>query len=572
MRRSLSETTPAPDVVAPPVNQPARLNLLLVVLGVAALLTLGRMWTPRPPASASVAARPEAPRVAPAPGRTEAKPAAPAAESVAALRPEALALLAELERWLARDDVRKNEAVFTFKNDAALQRFLARAGQAGLDVLGTIEALRTVRVGYRDPGALRRELSQNAADYEAAAGNGLVTIPRPPGRQERDAVEPVPFGNRTLDFLGAAALDRSQWGRGTLVAVLDTGVAPDATFGLGRLRSLDIGLGAAPGAGVDDGHGTAVAALVGGSARDAGGVAPAANLLSIRVTDASGTSDIFTLAHAIVAAVDAGARVVNISLGGYSTSAALDGAIGYATQRGALIVAAAGNDQAAQLAWPAADARVLSVGAIDAAEQQVRFSNSGAQLQLTAPGYGVQTAWLDGQRASVNGTSVSAPLVTGAVAAMMSQNPSLTPQQAAQLLLLSANDGGAPGADPVYGHGMLNLGWAMNRANPAYVDTAVSSHSYDAARNQMQFVVQNRSGRIVSGLALDLTVAGGATTQAVPSLAPGESYIARLPVDQTALRTTGALTFTSQLNNPAGVTDAVPANNRRASVLSPPRP
>src|SRR6185295_11172621 len=102
----------------------------------------------------------------------------------------------------------------------------------------------------------------------------------------------------------------------------------------------------------------------------------------------------------------------------------------YAGNRGAVIVAAAGNDQAAQLAWPAADPRVVSVGAIDAAEQQVSFSNSGPQLQITAPGYGVQTAWLNGQRASVDGTSVSSPLVAGAIAAVMSQSPGLSPQQA----------------------------------------------------------------------------------------------------------------------------------------------
>src|SRR5204863_541770 len=118
-----------------------------------------------------------------------------------------------------------------------------------------------------------------------------------------------------------------------------------------------------PGSGREDGHGTSVAALAAGSARDAPGVSPGANILSIRVTDANGTSDLFTISQAILAAVDAGAKIINISLGGYSTGPVLDSAIAYATKQGALIVAAAGNDQAAQLAWPAADSRVVSVGA-----------------------------------------------------------------------------------------------------------------------------------------------------------------------------------------------------------------
>jgi hypothetical protein len=293
----------------------------------------------------------------------------------------------------------------------------------------------------------------------------------------------------------------------------------------------------------------------------------------VRVTDASGVSDLFTIAQGIVAAVDAGARLINISLGGYSTGSVLDAAIGYATQRGALIIAAAGNDQAAQLAWPAADPRVVSVGAIDRAEQQVSFSNSGAQLSLTAPGYGVQTAWLDGRRVTIDGTSASAPLVAGAIATVMTLNPALTPRQAADLLARTANDAGAPGPDAAFGQGIVNLATALNASNPAYIDTAVSSHHFDAPSGQMQIVVQNRSGRTVSGLSL--TVAAGnalANNTTLPPLAPGETHVVRAPVDATALRNAGSITFATRLTTPAGLVDQVPANNSRTSVLTAPKP
>lgn len=465
---------------------------------------------------------------------------------------------------------RPNEAVLTFKDAAALERFVERAARSGLSILGRSDALRSVRVRYDSLAGLDADLSAHPDDYAAATPNDYFGIPQPPAKQDRAELDQVPFRNDTLAYLGASG-DRSAWGRGVTIAVLDTGVASDPTFGTGRLQTLDIGLGRAPGSGPDDGHGTSVAALAAGAASDAAGVAAAANLLSIRVTDASGLSDLFTISQAIVAATDAGAKIINISLGGYATGPALDAAIAYATQKGAILVAAAGNDQAGQLAWPAADPRVLSVGAIDRAEQQVIFSNSSASLQLTAPGYGVQTAWLDSQRAYVDGTSAAAPLVSGALAAVLSQNPSLTAQQAADILLATASDGGAPGADDAYGRGILNVGWAMNRQNPGYVDTAVASHFYDPATNQMQFTLQNRSGRSVTGLSLSVTSGTTTIPQTVPSLAPGETYVARVPVSDTTLRTVGSLTFATQLNNPLGVTDQVPANNRKTTTLSAPR-
>ena len=499
-------------------------------------------------------------------------PPSPAAASRTAAPPSdpfSTALLASLHRLLDHGtDARAHEALLSFKDADAYRRFLARAQAAGLTVLGELPGLRRLRVRYDSFDALRADLAQNAADFAAVEPNALVRIPSgpsTPAKEDRADLTQVPFGNTALPFLGVPS-DHLTWGKGVTIAILDTGVLPDATFGSGRIRTLDIGLGTVAGRGDDDGHGTAVAALAAGAAPDAPGVAPAASLLR--------TSDTFTIARALVAAVDAGAKIINVSLGGYSTSSALDAALAYATDRGAVIVAAAGNDQAAQLAWPAADPRVISVGAVDRAGQQVTFSNSGPSLSLTAPGYGVQTAWQDGQRVTVDGTSASAPLVSGAIAAVLSQNPALTPQTAAQRLVATASDAGAPGTDAAYGHGILNVDWAVNRTNPAHFDPAIASHYFDAANNQMQFVVQNRSGASVAGLTLSITTTGAtAPTRilSVPSLAAGESYLASVPVDSAALQANGSLTYTTLLTTPPGLTDAAPANNRRTSTLAAPK-
>jgi hypothetical protein len=510
----------------------------------------------RPASAAPVVSRPAAP----------VPPRAPDSFSDPAVR-KLITALAEL---LIRSDVRPDEAVLSFKDDAALARFLERAQKAGMTVLDRLDSLHTVRVHYGDIGDFQNELAQNAADYADLSGNYLFSVPQIPAKENRTPVDEIPFGNNALPFIGATG-DRTQWGRGVTIAILDTGVGSDATFGAGRLSAIDIGYGIAPGKATDDGHGTSVASLAAGMATDAPGVAPAANLLSIRVTDPNSTSDIFAISRAIVTAVDSGARVINVSLGGYGTNLALQNAIGYANDHGAVIVAAAGNDQAAQLAWPAADTRVVSVGAVDRSGQQVSFSNSGPQLQLTAPGYGVQTAWLNGDRASVDGTSASAPIVSGAIAALMSQNPSLAAGDAAALLDKTANDAGAPGADPAYGNGILNLGWAMNANNPAYIDTAVSSHYYDAANGQMEFVVQNRSGQAVTGLTFVLNSGSTNANFPIENLPPGGTKVISVPVDASQLNTAGQIRFSTTLINPAGVMDQVPSNNRRSSVLTAPK-
>lgn len=534
----------------------------LVALGVGMMcaVALLRLWT----RNRADLRRNQAVRTAPA-GEING---APAAAGVDALTQS---LLTTLQGLLTRSDARPREAVLSFKDEAAYRRFLDRAAKSGLSVVGQIDRFLSVRVRYDTFASLREDLLQHTGDFEGLSANYLMAIPGPPTKEDRAAFNAVPFRNQALEFLGVDPRSPAyaRWGQGVTIAVLDTGVAPDATFGTSRLRAIDIGLGTTAGTGGEDGHGTAVASLAVGATPDAPGVAPAANLLSIRVTDANGASDLFTVAQAILAATDAGAKVINISLGGYATSTTLDAAITYATAHGAVIVAAAGNDQASQLTWPAADPRVVSVGAIDANEQQLNFSNSGAQLQITAPGYGVQTAWLEGQRAYVDGTSISAPLVAGAIAAVLSESPALTPGQAWEAIRQTTSDAGAPGADPDFGHGVLNLGWAMNRNDLTRVDTAISSHYYDAATRELNVVVQNRSAVAVTGLNLLIDVAGKNTTQPIPPLAPGASHIVAVPADADTLPTGASQPISSELKNPPGIVDAVPANNRKTSVLAP---
>jgi hypothetical protein len=151
----------------------------------------------------------------------------------------------------------------------------------------------------------------------------------------------------------------------------------------------------------------------------------------------------------------------------------------------------------------------------------------------------------------------------------MSTNPGMSATQAAQVLQQYASDGGAPGTDPNYGNGVVNLGWAMNRNNPLYVDTAISSHYYDTTTSQMEFVIQNRSGQGIGGMVLTVDASGTTTAYSIPLLGPGASYVVGAPVDQSQLKANPGLVFRTQLANPGGVIDQVPANNRKTSALAP---
>lgn len=541
----------------------------LAILGLTALggISLGLWLFPSPP---SPAAAPDlvSPATRPAPARpvaiteTDLAPDLAAASASAAAR---AALGERLRERLNHPGVRADEAVLVFKDAEAYRRFLERARAAGLDILGRIDALHAVRLRVGDYAGLVGELVSNLGDYAAIGANPLL-VGAPPA-EDRSARSATPVGDNLLAVLGLARdTDTSAWGRGVLVAILDGGAAADPAFS-DRLRYSDIGYGTA-GAGDDGRHGTAVAALVGGAAPDARGLAPAADLLSIRVTGADGRSDAFSVALGIFAAIDSGAQVINISLGGYASSPVLAAAIEEAIAAGIAVVASSGNDQAARLVWPAAHEGVVSVGATDALGVQAIFSNSGDGLQLTAPGYAILTAGLDSNRFLFSGTSASAPVVAGAIAALMSTTPGLTAIQAADILATYSNDGGAAGADPDYGRGTLNLGWALDRNNPSRIDPALSSQSYIAASQTLLVVVQNRGARPIYNLTLSVNIGGVTSTHPVPSLAAASSIGIRVPVDPVRLAQAGRLPVESRLVLPIGTLDQNLGNNRLVGAIT----
>ena len=340
--------------------------------------------------------------------------ARPKSANVAASKPDGL--LENLRTKLEAKNVVRGEALLTFRSAEARERFTQNAAAHGLQILDNIPQLNTARVRYERVEDLRDSIASSDGDFANVEGNLWLSIPgtSAPTADPNNQGGRAPFGQATLNAINAGG-DRTNWGERITVAVLDTGILAHPTFAEGQITHLDL---------VGDGqsfhsHGTSVASLIAGQHPQAPGVAPAAKILDLRVANAEGYSVGSTLAQGIIAAADRGAQVINISLGGYGDSAVLGQAVAYAFRKGAVVVAAAGNDTYGQLAIPAAYEGVISVGSVDANNRQAYFSNAGAGLDLAAPGVGVVSAWETDKVALVSGTSQSSALVSAAAASYL---------------------------------------------------------------------------------------------------------------------------------------------------------
>lgn len=260
-------------------------------------------------------------------------------------------------------------------------------------------------------------------------------------------------------------------GAGVDIAVIDTGVDRTHPDLAGRTTTGGVSLeGAASvtagGGGVDpNGHGTHVAGIAAATAGNGvgiGGVAPLATIIPVRVLGSTGSGWSSDVAAGITWAVDAGAEVINLSLGATSQSLAMTNAITYARSNGVVVVAAAGNGGAhGPQNYPAADNRTLAVASIDPTRGISGFSTHGSYVDLAAPGSSILSTTPDGTYGYKSGTSMATPFVSGVAALLISLDGSLTPDSLANRLASSADDAGAPGVDPAFGHGIVNPVRAM---------------------------------------------------------------------------------------------------------------
>ncbi|MDP3677082.1 MAG: S8 family peptidase [Novosphingobium sp.] len=283
-------------------------------------------------------------------------------------------------------------------------------------------------------------------------------------------------------------------GRGVTLAIVDTGIDLNNPEFAGRISSASADVAGSRTVAAEDGHGTQIA-LIAAAARNNSGILGIAFDATIQVlrTDSPGTCAQsagckFTddsIAAGINRAIDAGARVINLSIGGSNINATLRAAIARAASAGVVVVVAAGNngdstdpainrnepDPFASSTASAGSGNVIIAGSVNSAGTISAFANkagSFANVYLNGLGEEVCCVYENGQIrittrngqqfvTVVSGTSFSTPQIVGAVALVAQAFPNLSGQQIVDLLLRTARDGGATGTDPIYGRGILDI-------------------------------------------------------------------------------------------------------------------
>jgi type VII secretion-associated serine protease mycosin len=263
-------------------------------------------------------------------------------------------------------------------------------------------------------------------------------------------------------------------GKGVTVAVVDSGSGPHPDLaenllpGRSFLNSTETPDG-------DDkntsGHGSHVAGIIAAAANNGiggSGVAPHAKILPIRVLNQAGEGTTGPVASGVRFAADNGAKVINLSLGGISESSVLTEAIQYATEKGALVVAAAGNGGPNDAPkWPAALDLTIAVTAVDPANNPPIFDQRGDYIDIAAPGTNIVST-AKGDYFVENGTSMAAGFVAGAAALLFAAEPRVTNAQVRDILLRTATDIGEPGRDVTFGAGLINMVAALAELQRMY--------------------------------------------------------------------------------------------------------
>ena len=325
----------------------------------------------------------------------------------------------------------------------------------------------------------------------------LVAAPAARADEVRSAQWPITFLNLPQAW-------KTTQGAGVTVAVLDTGVVgsradltgqvttgPDLVGGSGKPGDPDWGV-----------HGTGMASVIAGHGHGPGGsrgvmgVAPAAKILSVRVIrdDESPDTGLQQASHTPISqgiryAVDHGAQVISMSLGGTVSGADSDStneadAVRYAVAHGVSVVVSAGNSGEKPskdvTEYPAGERGVIGVAAVDRNGKRAFFSSTGWDVAVAAPGVAIPMALPVNDLAGDTyadfgpeigndilvgaGTSPACAYVAGVVALIRSENPALSPEQVAQIVKDTASHRPREGRNDQLGNGIVDPVAALKAA------------------------------------------------------------------------------------------------------------
>ncbi|NOT02554.1 MAG: S8 family serine peptidase [Phycisphaerales bacterium] len=280
-----------------------------------------------------------------------------------------------------------------------------------------------------------------------------------------------------------------------VIAILDTGVEPSHPDLIDKL---------VPGWNMYDddndtgdvlGHGTGVAGSAAAASDNGVGIAGIAwdnPIMPIRISSSEGRASSRHIAQGVIWAVNHGARIINVSFAPLGSDATVLAAAQFARNSGALVFISAGNS--GKLLQAVDNDNAVFVGALDEQDALAAFSDTGAFVDLTAPGTRIRTTATDGAYRPVNGTSFASPIVAGVAALVWSANSSLRPTTVYDILIDTAVDLGDRGRDVRFGHGAVDPVAAIEAAQAttetadtrAPTVTIIQPRDNDAVRGQVR--------------------------------------------------------------------------------------
>lgn len=272
----------------------------------------------------------------------------------------------------------------------------------------------------------------------------------------------LPWG---VDRIDAELAWSTSTGDGVKVAIVDTGIDMDHPDLVANIKG---GFNAIAPKGRykdpsdfddDHGHGTHCAGIVAAVNNDIGvvGVAPDAWLYGVKVLSKSGSGQTSDCIEGIQWCADNGMDVISMSWGSTTYDEALNDACQAAWDAGCVLVSSAGNNGVETPdGYPSAYPSVMAISATDSSDNIASWSNYGDEIELGAPGVSIYSTYKDGEYATMSGTSMACPHVSGVAALILAAHSGYSNQQVRQTLWNTAEDLGAPGWDIYFGYGLVD--------------------------------------------------------------------------------------------------------------------
>ncbi len=308
------------------------------------------------------------------------------------------------------------------------------------------------------------ELIEEDAIVEGSTQNNKIILNEKKPHKKHEKVNKKNRSDHewNVQMINADKIKKNKLKKKIKIALLDSGVDAGNDISLAYSISLVPGEEEMTKMFMDgSGHGSSVAGLIAAEDNEEGitGINPNAEIYSIRVLDDANQAPLSRVIEGIYLAIEQKVNIINMSFGLNTYSKALEEAIRAASEKGILIVAAAGNTGDKGVQYPAAYEEVLAVGSVDKQGEVAEHSAKGEEIEIVAPGELVRTTGFLGTEMVSSGTSLAAPQVAAVASLIWERDPGVPADFVRDLLKESAN---LYGEAESYGNGLVDAEYALD--------------------------------------------------------------------------------------------------------------